>query len=184
MNPLDALQAKAQAANVPDIPPCDYCGTNWTGNLFCSQCQMVFFCSKECQKVAWKQGGHKRECPKLQLDNERAPKEAVNRMKDTSLSPLDRINQNDRDLFDIAGPYKLTLKEGLNEAIQQLFQEDMDSFFNKGISSSYDAWVMTTLFRGNRQEGRDQSQGDLFSQVDPYRVRRKTRSRRDEKPPW
>ena len=36
--------------------------------LKCGACKKVFYCSKECQKTHWKQGGHREECPKLKGD--------------------------------------------------------------------------------------------------------------------
>jgi hypothetical protein len=33
--------------------------------LKCGACKKVFYCSKECQKIHWKQGGHREECSKL-----------------------------------------------------------------------------------------------------------------------
>lgn len=32
--------------DVPDYPSCDYCGDEFTGKLFCSQCRCAFYCSK------------------------------------------------------------------------------------------------------------------------------------------
>jgi hypothetical protein len=36
--------------------------------LKCGACKKVFYCSKECQKTHWKQGGHREECSKLKGD--------------------------------------------------------------------------------------------------------------------
>ena len=30
--------------------------------LACAKCRVVNYCSKECQKYDWKQGGHKERC--------------------------------------------------------------------------------------------------------------------------
>ena len=32
--------------DVPDYPSCDYCGEEFAGKLFCSQCRCAFYCSK------------------------------------------------------------------------------------------------------------------------------------------
>ena len=32
--------------DVPDYPSCDYCGDEFAGKLFCSQCRCAFYCSK------------------------------------------------------------------------------------------------------------------------------------------
>jgi len=44
---------------LPSIPTRDGCGDDYCGSLRCSRCECAFCYSKECQKVAWKQGGHK-----------------------------------------------------------------------------------------------------------------------------
>ena len=46
----------------PDVPSCDACGKEYSGTLLCSQCKTAFYCSPECQKVAWKVDGHKIAC--------------------------------------------------------------------------------------------------------------------------
>ena len=77
-----------RAPSTPDIPPCDYCGTNWSGRLSCSRCKMVFYCSKECQKKAWKMpNGHKQECETIRQDSRTQVQTAVQKMKDSSLYP-------------------------------------------------------------------------------------------------
>jgi hypothetical protein len=51
---------------------CSYCGKvgDETDLLICSRCQSVQYCSKECQKLHWKKGGHKAVCNQLSADKE------------------------------------------------------------------------------------------------------------------
>ncbi|GFH50004.1 peptidase C19, ubiquitin carboxyl-terminal hydrolase 2 [Chaetoceros tenuissimus] len=63
---------------VPDYPSCDYCGEEFAGKLFCSQCRSAYYCSKECQKKHWKApNGHKANCLKME---ERYAKPRRNRL--------------------------------------------------------------------------------------------------------
>jgi hypothetical protein len=48
-----------KASKDPDIPACDACGKEFSANLICGRCQSAFYCTKDCQKNAWKFGGHK-----------------------------------------------------------------------------------------------------------------------------
>ncbi len=49
---------------------CEVCGCPATNK--CSACKTVFYCCKDHQTVAWKEG-HKRECQKLKKDNAGSP---------------------------------------------------------------------------------------------------------------
>ena len=47
---------------------CSYCLTTKPSLLRCSQCKMVWYCSKECQRLDWKKsGGHFLECSLLRF---------------------------------------------------------------------------------------------------------------------
>ena len=52
---------------------CDHCDKNTgSSNLKrCAGCKIAFYCSKECQKAAWK-SGHKADCNSIQARNELA----------------------------------------------------------------------------------------------------------------
>ena len=41
---------------------CFVCGKRDTRRQNCSKCHVFFYCSKDCQKIHWKQGGHKLTC--------------------------------------------------------------------------------------------------------------------------
>ena len=38
---------------VPDYPSCDYCGDEFAGKLFCSQCRCVYYCSQVSEMMYW-----------------------------------------------------------------------------------------------------------------------------------
>ena len=40
---------------------CDWCQK--PTNQACAGCRSFFFCQKSCQRMAWKEGGHKQTCP-------------------------------------------------------------------------------------------------------------------------
>jgi Tfp pilus assembly protein PilF len=42
--------------------PCGSCGKLVEGTLKCGRCKSTYYCSRKCQKVHWKAGGHKQEC--------------------------------------------------------------------------------------------------------------------------
>lgn len=48
---------------------CDCCGKSrqelgMATLVFCSRCEMAYYCSSTCQRTAWKTGGHKEACRK------------------------------------------------------------------------------------------------------------------------
>lgn len=57
-----------QAGQVPYAPAngqmvwCERKGCNKPGTKCCSRCQLINYCSRECQMVDWKTGGHKQVC--------------------------------------------------------------------------------------------------------------------------
>jgi tetratricopeptide (TPR) repeat protein len=48
--------------NADDVPECGNDGCAKKGLLRCARCKSVMYCSAACQKVHWKQGGHKHAC--------------------------------------------------------------------------------------------------------------------------
>lgn len=55
--------ARSRRARLPRLPPtaCARCGTVARDLKRCGGCRQVAFCSKDCQRVHWREG-HKREC--------------------------------------------------------------------------------------------------------------------------
>lgn len=73
------------SAFVGDLPPgradlekyecssCDAVGTT----KFCTGCKVSRYCSTECQRMHWKEGGHNQECRKIQRHEKKATEERV-----------------------------------------------------------------------------------------------------------
>lgn len=47
-------------------PTCSQCGAAAPHLRACSKCKTVKYCSRECQKKHWREGGHRGECRRLQ----------------------------------------------------------------------------------------------------------------------
>ena len=45
---------------------CRVCGESLRPLKLCSMCKSVHYCSRECQKLDWRDGGHKDECKEIQ----------------------------------------------------------------------------------------------------------------------
>jgi hypothetical protein len=96
--PLLAVQAAAPPGKGPSIallkPPksshskCHVCqktegelkAAGKPGLLRCSQCELAFFCNKDCQKAGWKK--HKPECKKTTQGNVKTMKAPTKQMRD------------------------------------------------------------------------------------------------------
>ncbi|KAL7550900.1 hypothetical protein ACHAWF_014094 [Thalassiosira exigua] len=74
---------------------CDHCGKVTDDPKRCAACRAVFYCSKDCQVVAWK-GGHKKECKKLKSD--RDEKKAIDRNKSKTHEERGNLRPLDIDL--------------------------------------------------------------------------------------
>lgn len=59
---LMRVMTEVQRERTLEVMECDQCGKKGASK-FCSACHKVYYCSKECQRRAWK-GGHKEECGK------------------------------------------------------------------------------------------------------------------------
>jgi tetratricopeptide (TPR) repeat protein len=59
------MSGKGRADDVArEVPKCANGGCTKQGLHLCARCRGVMYCSAACQKVHWKQGGHKQECKK------------------------------------------------------------------------------------------------------------------------
>ena len=165
-----AARGYASATQDPDVPACDACGKEFSGDLSCASCQSVFYCSKECQRAAWKQGGHKQKCPTMKEDCDRLAEQVLHMMEYKS----NDINHFHYDMLDMAGPYKAAVQKGLHKQLLKLFQEDLeeldDRWYDTGIISSRTGTVMCALFRGERYEGRG-VKSRTFACCDGHRIR-------------
>ena len=81
---------------------CHCCGKVTDKPLRCAACKAVFYCSKDCQILAWKQG-HKVECKQLKARQKKktaaAKEEADIRNKRSDLPPLD-VNLDPNSLWE------------------------------------------------------------------------------------
>jgi len=161
----------------PDNPPCDCCGKLWTGIHACAVCQSAFYCSKECQRTAWKQG-HKKECKHLQAKAKTTAERVVNTMMDTKLSSLERVQGLER--LSCTGFYKAALECGINSAIQKLMKEEKKYFLVRFLEDtshvSFVCWIVGALFRDGRREGHGLDDNDenkiiAFRDIDGYRCK-------------
>jgi len=152
----------------PDVPPCDYCGKNWTGKKSCSKCQSVFYCSVDCQRKHWK-SGHKKECDEMKTKSIQVAEKTLEFLA-CKEEPHKRVFWLDK--IGCFGYYKVALNLGLNKAIQELLQDegDMIERFQSGIFESYTHRVMCDLWRGGRQEGHTSER--TFSCIDPIRIKK------------
>jgi len=65
---------KQEGKTTPTLPCCAACGTPTTTKRplnACSQCHTTHYCNRDCQMTHWKEGGHKRECKRLQKEHEK-----------------------------------------------------------------------------------------------------------------
>lgn len=175
-NGVEPLENKADAESSPDIPSCECCDLEYAGTMRCSQCECAFYCSKACQKRAWKELGHKQKCPTMKENAKKLAKEVVDRLNDRELPPQQRVYDLDYNMND-NGPYKFAVEYGLHDSIRQAFLDDKDVLKNHlfqhdvlGMPHFYDLsftrTIMTCLFRGERISKKHQS----FSKVDPSRI--------------
>ncbi|GFH50010.1 hypothetical protein CTEN210_06486 [Chaetoceros tenuissimus] len=199
---VEAADASKKDVNsvpdVPDYPSCDYCGDEFAGKLFCSQCRCAYYCSKECQKKHWKApNGHKAKCSKM---------EEICKTKAQSF--IDACNEFGADVFctfidkrdmlrplysfkDLIiefkglgdnGPYRKALDLGLNNCLYQLFmfeRSHVKQRFELGLYVSIVYNVHCFLFRGKRN-----APGNTFSCIDGYRVKQYVRCHKEAFEIW
>jgi tetratricopeptide (TPR) repeat protein len=65
---MSEKEGKDKAHVHVDKPKCANSGCTKQGLHLCARCRCVMYCSAACQKVHWKQGGHKQECKKPATD--------------------------------------------------------------------------------------------------------------------
>lgn len=163
-----ALDQEADGA-----PACDACGKEGSGTMQCARCQAVFYCSKECQKNAWKIGGHKQQCGTMKEHVKAVGLRTVQRMSDETMPTVVRVQGLDD--IDGSGPYCAAVENGLYEVMQDLFQDDvecaMDRYRRGGPDICFATeYIMSQIFRGQRREGKGQKTGGNFRCIDGQRV--------------
>jgi hypothetical protein len=175
----DPRESIGKASEDPDIPACDACGKVFSANLVCTRCQSAFYCTKECQKKAWKFDRHKQLCGGMK---EKCGRDAKRLMKALTRRHSEDCIAMERGLFfvlDGAGAYKAAIAEGLHEALRAIFRYDIDhvvELFRKDDAMRVrELWrgdkdghvweatrmITSSLFRGQRAEGRAVLGSDL-----------------------
>jgi hypothetical protein len=165
--------AKSLDQEADGAPACDSCGKEGSGTLQCSRCQAAFYCSKDCQRNAWKLGGHKAACGTMKEEVEATGLRTVKRMCDLTLPTIIRVQGLDE--IDGSGPYRAAIKEGLHAAMKALFQDDLDASMNRYRRGGEDIcfatqYIMSKIFRGQRREGKGQTTGGNFRCIDGQRI--------------
>jgi hypothetical protein len=181
----DPLESVGRASEDPDIPAC---GKAFSANLVCTRCQSAFYCTKECQKKAWKFDRHKQLCggmkEKCGRDAKRLMKALIRRYSEDCIA----MERGLLFVFDGAGAYKVAVAEGLHEALRvifrygvehvvELYRKDDDMRVRELRRGDRDGhvWaatriIMSSLFRGQRVEGRAVL-GSRFGCVDGQRIK-------------
>lgn len=62
---LDSFEATGLASMINGKKGCWNCGRQEVKLLKCSKCMIAEYCSKDCQRIDWKENGHKMACKKL-----------------------------------------------------------------------------------------------------------------------
>jgi len=68
------LLDQQEGKTTPTLPCCATCGTPKTTRRplkACSQCHTTHYCNRECQMKHWREGGHNRECKRLQKEHQK-----------------------------------------------------------------------------------------------------------------
>ena len=63
-----------EGKTTPTLPCCAACGTPKATRRplnICTRCRTVRYCNRDCQMTHWKEGGHKRDCKRLQKEYEK-----------------------------------------------------------------------------------------------------------------
>ncbi|CAB9499318.1 SET [Seminavis robusta] len=149
----------AEIPEPPDIPSCDACGKAFSGRLVCGHCHLTWYCSKACQKIAWKQQGHKTKCKTMKETCQDTALAVVTEMANTAAPPILRVQKLDG--LDLEGPFRIALEQhNLHQVIYDMLLEDRQSVQKRFLQgnninnsfqhASFVQWIMTTLFRGGR----------------------------------
>eukprot|EP00592_Proboscia_alata_P006813 CAMPEP_0194356690 /NCGR_PEP_ID=MMETSP0174-20130528/4283_1 /TAXON_ID=216777 /ORGANISM="Proboscia alata, Strain PI-D3" /LENGTH=524 /DNA_ID=CAMNT_0039126385 /DNA_START=18 /DNA_END=1592 /DNA_ORIENTATION=- len=116
---------------------CHHCGDVTTNIQKCAGCKKAAYCSKACQKLAWK-SGHKEECKKIQQQhqliiakNKLSPPQPIKHYDDLPQAITTAANGNQiaitefNDLLDTLGPDQ---KEVLAKLIKMTEEKDRVSY--------------------------------------------------------
>jgi hypothetical protein len=84
--------------------------------LKCGACKKVFYCSKECQTIHWKQGGHREECSKLNGDRKEEHQKRKAIQKEEPAPTADQFLDANLDASDL-------WRDGVQLLDQKLYSE-------------------------------------------------------------
>lgn len=147
-------------AEPPDNPSCDACGKPYSANLICARCKLAFYCSKDCQRHAWKKEGHKQDCDAMRDRCHAMAKMVVDqKMSNQEMPPILRVQNLEH--LDQEGPYMCAQELGLHGLLYEMLQEDKRDVQKRYQSNSriqhtsFCVWIVTTLFRGGRNSRRE-----------------------------
>jgi uncharacterized C2H2 Zn-finger protein len=86
--------------------------------LKCGACKKVFYCSKECQKTHWKQGGHREECAKVngKRKDEKQKRKAI--IKEEPAPTADQFLDANLDASGLWGEGVQLLDKKLNSEVR------------------------------------------------------------------
>jgi len=146
-----------RAKNEAPKPSCEVCG-EIPAELTCGSCTVTSYCSKSCQKVDWRERGHRETCKTLRaklkrdvacvLKALRLPKEA---MDDTDPEvSYARVGWAAANLLDNGAAYSLACKDGLHDALRSFFTEDthkMEARYTNKIPCSWTSMAVNSLFK-------------------------------------
>ena len=114
---------------------CDFCldmkGDD-NSTMRCSGCKFVYYCQKSCQKSAWRQNHHRKECPvfaKMSSEFEKSPMKPVLKMSDLDnfifhvVRIIVKLNNGGSEEFEI-------LPDGRKRTFHDLMSHREDIFKN------------------------------------------------------
>jgi MYND finger len=170
---LKTLDPRPEQAK-PNIPACDWCGTEATGTKTCSRCQCVSYCSAACQKAHWsiKPNGHKLVCDTLQQTAMMQAKTVVASLTTETAPGRDPyVRVANVALLDQSATYNFALEYGLSPALYGCFQYDLQNARRNYTATPYPTSVLhhlvTAVFRGQRIS---RAGTNTFGAVDGSRV--------------
>jgi hypothetical protein len=157
----------------PDVPACGSCDAEGAGTQVCQGCRLASYCSRACQIVHWKKGGHKAACPTMAAESQETGARVVAMLKDTRRPPAMRVLYL-CDLDDY-GPYRCAVKAGLYAALRDVLRDDIEVMRNRDaeqLGHSYLHAILMVLFRGQRISRSSTS----FTEIDGGRIKSFLRS--------
>ena len=112
--------------------------------LRCARCHQVCYCSRECQKIHWKES-HKKICNQVTAADKEEGKRVIEEMKQGDVSSMQTLQRSD-------AAYDVAKKCGLFATMEGLFQQDVEGKLpNDKNYFSTTQELITHIFKGNRE---------------------------------